>query len=51
MLVQTSHTCELTLSALLQAFWFPDLALLGGLFVAFTGASFLALVVLVKERR
>ncbi|ORY79351.1 hypothetical protein BCR35DRAFT_291656 [Leucosporidium creatinivorum] len=34
-----------------RAFWFPDISLLAGLFVAFTAASFLALVVLVRERR
>ncbi|KAI5476299.1 ABC transporter [Pseudohyphozyma bogoriensis] len=34
-----------------QAFWFPDISLLLGLFAAFTAASFVALVVLVKERR
>lgn len=34
-----------------QAFWFPDVALLAGLFVSFTVASFVALVVLVRERR
>ncbi|KAK4699026.1 ATP-binding cassette, subfamily G (WHITE), member 2, partial [Phenoliferia sp. Uapishka_3] len=34
-----------------QAFWYPDVSLLVGLFVAFTAASYVALVLLVKERR
>ncbi|SCV74104.1 BQ2448_6536 [Microbotryum intermedium] len=34
-----------------QAFWFPDMTLLLGVFVIFTALSFVALVVLVKERR
>jgi hypothetical protein len=36
---------------LFKAFWFPDVALLIGLFIGFTCASFIALVFLVKERR
>lgn len=34
-----------------QAFWWPDVALLVGLFAGFTVASFVGVVVLVKERR
>jgi hypothetical protein len=40
-----------TLTLPVQAFWFPDIALLVGLFLAYTTASFIALVVLVRERR
>lgn len=34
-----------------QAFWFPDVTLLAAYIVGFTILSYLALVVLVKERR
>ncbi|SCZ99125.1 BZ3500_MvSof-1268-A1-R1_Chr3-1g05826 [Microbotryum saponariae] len=34
-----------------QAFWFPDMTFLLSVFVIFTALSFVALVVLVKERR
>ena len=34
-----------------QAFWYPDVSLLIGLFIIFTAASYVALVLLVKEKR
>ncbi|KAL8286472.1 hypothetical protein RQP46_004489 [Phenoliferia psychrophenolica] len=34
-----------------QAFWYPDVSLLVGLFIIFTAASYVALVLLVKEKR
>lgn len=49
--VRTRRDDRMRADFLLQAFWFPDVALLGGLFLILTSLSFVALVYLVKERR